>query len=156
MRFGVLSDTHLYSMSTEFEQLYTKFLKDVDVLIHCGDFTGEEIYYFLNNHPKFIAVKGNCDFFELSPKAYLEVNGFKIAVTHGFGVLDLEKNPQQLLNIFPDADLICFGHTHKKYFSKIKNTYFLNPGTCQLKRRQGTFALLDWNEKNPKIQFVEV
>ncbi|MDQ7031582.1 MAG: YfcE family phosphodiesterase [Desulfonauticus sp.] len=152
MKIGVISDTHLHSVSSNFAHLYQKYLVDTDILIHCGDYVGEEIVYFLSNHKHFVGVKGNCDFFslDLPLRIEFEIGKWRLGIIHGFGYKNLHLQPEQLHLAFEQVDIICFGHTHKKTFLKIGDVYFLNPGTCQ-----SSLALLDLSSSEPQVQFID-
>ncbi len=154
MKIGVISDTHLYQVSADFVQIVEKFLQDCDLLIHCGDYTGEEIYHYLNSFPNFVGIKGNCDFFSLEEKKVVCHQNKKIGIIHGYGVSNLGRNPENLLPLFPpDTNLICFGHTHTPLWKKVKQTYLLNPGSLAF---NGTLALVSWEQEVPEMEFISL
>ena len=109
MKILVLSDTHFrkgYSLNDKF----IEELSNSDMVIHCGDFVSSEFYNFLNSSGKLVAVKGNNDYSlsnDLPLERNVEIEGFKIAITHGHLV--------SLNNIhykYPDSDIILYGHEH--------------------------------------------
>lgn len=82
--------------------------------------------------PKFVCVKGNCDFFEqdapITQTLYL--NGVKILVTHGdyfkvkYGLEILQKFAKE-----KQYNLVCFGHTHSKTDVEIDGIKYINAGS---------------------------
>lgn len=154
MNIGVISDTHLSSVSFEFTKIVDSFLKDCDLIIHCGDYTEEEVYNYLNSYSTFVGVKGNCDFFPLEEKKVLEIGSKKIGITHGYGVQGLSYRPENILSCFQqELDLICFGHTHQVLWKKINNTYLLNPGSL---RFSASLALISWDKEIPQVKFLSL
>ena len=158
MIIGVISDTHLVEVSSEFVKIYQKYLQDVELLIHCGDFVGEEVVSFLSTHPNFKGVRGNCDFgLDLPLTQKFSFNSWKIGLVHGYGFAQLHHRPESLLSQFPDCNLICFGHTHKRFFGQINDCFLLNPGTTQVGKVNSSLAILDWSpEKSPQVEFVKL
>jgi hypothetical protein len=88
MKIGVLSDTHVSSLSPEvIEKLKSLSL---DLIIHCGDFTGVNVVYQLRALGNFCGVAGNMDSAEikhiLREKEVIEVEGKRIGVVHRHGL----------------------------------------------------------------------
>jgi putative phosphoesterase len=76
-------------------------------------------------------VYGNSDGFDLRKElpqvAELELDGFPIVVTHGdqFG----SPTPAKLVEAFPEAEIIIFGHSHRPLLELIDKTItVMNPG----------------------------
>ena len=63
MRIGIISDTHLSSITGDFIALIKERFSDCDMVVHAGDFTSQEIYSYLNKltSGNVIAVHGNMD-----------------------------------------------------------------------------------------------
>ena len=59
MRIGVLSDTHSQELSNKLAETLQGL--DLDLIIHCGDFTGKKVVDQLNSIGKFAGVAGNMD-----------------------------------------------------------------------------------------------
>ncbi len=146
MQIAVISDTHMTEPNAWFDQFYTTHLEPADALIHCGDITGKEMYWYLQNHKKFYAVAGNMDAFgmghDLPTTLSLSLGGKKIGVAHGFGYGSRSGLGFSVAAAFgQDYDLILYGHTHIAEVEHFYSTTIVNPGT--LRQHGGTFALID-------------
>ena len=65
--------------------------------------------------------------------AHLELDGFRIVVTHGdqFG----SPTPEKLHAAFPDAEIIVFGHTHRPLLTLVDVVVtVMNPGGAGARR----------------------
>jgi putative phosphoesterase len=129
MRVGVLSDTHVTSLSSErLEQLRGL---NLDLIIHCGDYTGIDVVHQLQSIGTFCGVAGNMDLMGirkiLKEKELIEVEGKRIAIYHGHGAFFLDKG---LKNKFKGEkiDIYVHGHTHRLRKEKKGDIYYLNPG----------------------------
>ncbi len=133
MQIAVISDTHMNQPSGWFFRLYEKHLRHADLLIHCGDVVGSELLHYLMGHPNFHCARGNCDWDpalrdQLDDFVKLEVNGLSLAVCHGWGPRSTV--PVRVAEHFgPSWNLVCFGHTHARYFSDEHGVLLLNPGS---------------------------
>ncbi len=151
MRFAVISDTHMNSPSTELVEEFETRMKGVDAIFHCGDYTGEDVWAYLNSHRCFIGVAGNMDdgywSSHLPWQHSFEINGIKIGILHGFD-LSLTKVEDDLVARFPEADFIFFGHTHMRFFKKEGGgPCILNPGSFTFaKKGLRGYALLTLEE----------
>ncbi|MHA2288000.1 MAG: metallophosphoesterase family protein [Promethearchaeota archaeon] len=136
---GLTGDTHIPSEVSEIlNNIIDDFKeKEIDYLIHLGDFTDVKIYNYLQEtfgENKVIGIKGNMDNREikdaLPDKIDLNLFGHKILITHGSGG---PKNIIQTLNNMfdlTDYDIIVFGHIHRPYNERWKDgKLYLSPGT---------------------------
>jgi len=110
MRLGVISDTHGLLRPEVFHAF-----EEVDHIIHAGDVGPIDIITELEAIAPVTAVYGNTDDGEIRSRlprvAEVELDGFRIVVTHGdqFG----RGVPNQKFHeAFPDADILIHGHTH--------------------------------------------
>jgi putative phosphoesterase len=129
MRIGVLSDTHASSLYPEvLEKL--KGL-NLDLIIHCGDYTDINVVHQLKALGNFCGVAGNMDPPEirniLKEREIIEVEGKRIGVIHRHGVFFGDR---KLENKFKSEkiDLFIHGHTHQLRKEKKGEVYYLNPG----------------------------
>ncbi len=142
MLIGVISDTHLDSVTEEFTSLVKDRFLNCDILVHAGDFTATDVYFYLQRltEGNFIAVCGNMDPPELRrllpERIVFEKLGIKIGLIHGWGApLDLEKRIQGVF--YNDAvRCIIYGHSHNgaNHLAKgpppvADNVLFFNPGS---------------------------
>ncbi len=129
MRIGVLSDTHTSSLSPDtLEKL--KGL-NLDLIIHCGDYTDINVVHQLKALGNFCGVAGNMDPPEirniLKEREIIEVEWKKIGVIHRHGLFFGDR---KLENKFKSEkiDLFIHGHTHQLRKEKKGDVYYLNPG----------------------------
>lgn len=173
MKIGIISDTH--GCVARWTLAYEKFFKDADLIVHAGDvlyhgprnpilddYNPGKLAELLNACPvPIVCARGNCDsevdamvldFPIQSPYGYAVFNQFRIVVTHGHLIDDEEKRTQakQLR-----ADLFITGHTHVAELRKEKSTFFLNPGSPSMSKRddrRATIAIAD----DDKISIIDL
>jgi len=147
IRAGVLADTHLIRLDSRFKKQVKQCFQACDVIIHAGDLTNLSVLEAFHGKPVY-AVHGNmCDgnVQMCHPERLLFTLGqFTIGLTHGAQLgPDIEN---ALWNLFPEADCIIYGHTHRPVCHYQGKVLFLNPGSFQATGRYGapgTFALLE-------------
>ncbi len=129
MRVGVLSDSHVTSLSHELLEKLRGL--SLDLIIHCGDYTGIDVVHQLQSLGNFCGVAGNMDSGairkQLKEKEFIEVEGRRFAIFHGHGTFFLDKG---LKNKFKGKkiDIYVHGHTHRLRKEKKGDIYYLNPG----------------------------
>ena len=126
MRLGVISDTHGLLRAEVLE-----VFEGVDHILHGGDVGKWEVLVELQTLAPVTAVYGNTDDMGLRAKlpqvAELELDGFRIVVTHGDQLGS--PTPAKLHEAFPDAEIILYGHTHKPLLELVDKTVtVMNPG----------------------------
>jgi predicted phosphodiesterase len=160
---GVLSDTHLpYRMDRLPDQIHQAF-QDVDLILHAGDVDRIEYLDGLTSLAPLHAVRGNPHFKDFSDGGrdlpvewQLTIAGHSVVVNHGgwpgfwsqagdWFVQYLLRPGQDVLNqrianrlaqIYPQANLIVFGHSHRPYQTWHNRTLIFNPGAVCPTRRQ--------------------
>ncbi len=153
MHIAVLSDTHMTSPNTRLRTVFENQLSRMDAVLHCGDFTGESVYSYLNCHSGFFAVRGNMDqgtwAADLPFKLVVRLGDWKIGLVHGFGLGDWRDLAGGVFE--PGLDLICFGHTHQRLWQEMPGqTSILNPGSFSLPRHdQAGYAVLRQDKGKP-------
>jgi len=132
VRLGIISDTHGL-LRPEVHDIFSQ----VDRILHAGDVGDESILTELSLLAPVTAVFGNTDGHRL--RAHLpevadeRIDGFRVIVTHGdqLGSPD----PDSLKKMFPDADVIIFGHTHRPVIRDLPDfSVVLNPGSAGPRR----------------------
>ena len=126
MRLGVISDTHGL-LRVEVLEVF----EGVDHILHGGDVGKWDVMVELQALAPVTAVYGNVDGFEIRSKlpqvAEVELDGFRIVVTHGDQLGS--PTPAKLHEAFPDAEIIVYGHTHKPLLELVDKTVtVMNPG----------------------------
>ncbi|MBI4981675.1 MAG: metallophosphoesterase family protein [Candidatus Omnitrophica bacterium] len=154
MKIGVLSDTHIPDRAKSIPQEILDAFKNVDMIIHAGDFADLNILEKLKSTCSNVkAVAGNMDPAEikekLPEKEIFKIGKFKIAVAHGWGQPD--KLPALLAEKFKDddVDVIVFGHSHKAFNEKIGKILFFNPGspTDNIFAPYKSYGIIEINDK---------
>ena len=147
IKAGILSDTHLHRADDAFISLTRQCFADCAVIIHAGDltniavleaFAGKEIH----------AVYGNmCDAsvsLALPRQTTFQLGRFTVGLVHGAGLgRDIEL---RLWGLFPEADCMIYGHTHRPVCHRQGGVLFLNPGAFRATGpygAPGTYAILE-------------
>lgn len=131
MKIAVISDSHYNENSIN---LIKNHLKDVDILLHCGDGAPDTKYIETYFKGEIYAVRGNCDItLEYPLERVIEVMGKRIFITHGH----MYNVKNEYNTIFYkakeiNADIVLFGHTHKSIISNYDNLSIMNPGSISL------------------------
>ena len=157
MKIIVISDSH-FSKSYKLDKYLMRDLEQCDKIIHCGDFTSREFYYYLKETGKLIAVKGNNDFSlpnDVPLVNTVEFEGFKITILHGHTV-----NITNLHYHYPDSNIVIYGHLHHPDLSEGEDGQIIfSPGSITSNRyvAYDSYAvlLLD-NGTKPNISFRRI
>ncbi len=144
MKIGVISDTHIPRRAKKLPSPVLAGLAGVDLILHAGDITGQEVLEDLALIAPVKAVKGNMDIFPLAEilpsKRIIEIGTYKIGLIHGHG---MGYNPlQNAKDGFRGAGVnaIVFGHSHEPYNKKHGDCLFFNPGSPTDKRWLANFS----------------
>ena len=127
MRIGLISDTHGKLRPEVFE-----VFEDVDLILHAGDIGPESILTELEAIAPVHAVLGNTDTFELRARAAealeVDIGGSRIVVVHGhqFG----SPSADRLVEAYPEANVIVYGHTHRQRIDEVDGRLIINPGAA--------------------------
>ena len=131
MKIGVVSDTHLNEPHAGFKRMIESHFKDVDRIVHAGDFVDWTVAEYLSGLKELVAVCGNMDSHPLRKafprKRVVEIEGLKIGLIHGGGApLGIE---ERIRAEFDGVDAIVYGHTHTPVCHEVKGVCFFNPGS---------------------------
>lgn len=126
MRLGVIADTHGL-LRPEVLDVF----RDVDHILHAGDVGPLDLLAELEALAPVTAVYGNTDGWDvrarLPPVARVELDGFRVVVTHGDQLGS--PTPEKLQAAFPDAEILVFGHTHRPILTLVDVVVtVMNPG----------------------------
>ena len=158
MRIDVLSDTH----ANRIEQLPQKLidtLREVDLIIHLGDYTGKGLLHDLRRLGDFRGVYGNMDpeaiRESLPEKDVLELGGMKIGLTHGWGAPWGMSG--RIGDRFKGVDIILYGHTHFAKNEIIDGVLCFNPGSAvgKFPALRKTYGILTI-EKSVRGEIIEL
>ena len=129
MKIGVISDTHARFIS-EVPSAILNALATVDLIVHAGDFTDKAVLDGLAAIGQVKAVSGNMGSQELKkllPRTELFALGKKkIGLVHGSG--GPSGMAERARELFTDADVIIFGHSHVPCNRYIRGALLFNPG----------------------------
>jgi len=98
LKIGILSDTHLKKITDRLEEIYQKYLFNMDIIIHAGDYISIEVVEFLNRD-NFHGVRGNMDSHEvkqiLPDKKVIEAGshriiGYSLSGPHTIGIMEID------------------------------------------------------------------
>jgi len=151
----VISDSH--GLTEELEIIRERHLKEVDLMIHCGD---SQLMPDDKAISGYLTVMGNCDFGGGYPMETIsEAAGRKFFITHGHRysvkstLMKLNYKAQEV-----KADIVCFGHSHLLGAEVIDGTLFLNPGSIRLPRErlEKTYVILELMADKIKLSVFEV
>ena len=143
----VLADTHVGTIEL-LPQRLSQLVREADYVVHCGDFTELRVVQELRSLAKhFIGVYGNTDSPEvkelLPTEAFLEIHGKKIAITHPYFGGPPWRLEEELVESYPAADVILFGHTHDACAVRKNGILLFNPGQgYQMFITQATVGIL--------------
>lgn len=130
LQLGILSDTHGLLRPRVLSEL-----EGVDHILHAGDVGDPAILVELEAIAPVTAVWGNTDGFDIrsatSELARVELAGCPIVVTHGHMT---GTTPKRLRQLFPEAELVVYGHTHQPLVETVRGAVFVNPGSCGPRR----------------------
>jgi len=174
MKIGIIADTHIPDRISSFDQNIIDNLRedDIDLLIHAGDICTKKVLDQLKQIAPVCAVRGNRDWLilnNLPNKINIKKNNISIGITHGHGNIlfyfwdklltitigyRFERFYDLLINMFPDVDVIIFGHTHRPMCEWINGKLFINPGSVTINNidsNSRTYALMEIDQ-NSKIK----
>ena len=132
MRLGIISDTHGL-LRPEVHDVF----KEVDRILHAGDVGDASILDELALIAPVTAVYGNTDGSiirsHLPEIAREKIDGFEFVIAHGDQLGS--PNPEAMKAMFPDADVMIFGHSHKPVIRDFPDySVAMNPGSAGPRR----------------------
>jgi len=132
---GVISDTHIPSRAKSLPNAVYELFKNVNLIVHCGDFVNNDVLIELNTIAPVLGVKGNMDPNDIDLPVYREIllnNATRIIISHGSGPhFNLR---ERLYKKFHEKkpDIIIYGHSHIPDNSDYNGIHMFNPGSaCQ-------------------------
>ena len=149
MNAGVISDTHLSvtgdwriaspaarEAEDDFDILYNilkPYFQGVEIVLHAGDLIDLSVIEVLKQFGRVYAVSGNMDPASvkagLPRKRILEINGFHIGMTHGWGAPDGLSGRVRDMFAFEMLECIVCGHSHRPYDRVEEGVLMFNPGS---------------------------
>src|SRR4030042_287434 len=159
---GVLSDSHVPDRSSELNPQVIEIFHQAGVvgILHAGDISVPRVLAELESVAPVHAVRGNRDIFTLRNlplQVQLNINGVSIGMAHGHATFSryivdkmhsafqgriIEKYIKRMLHMFPDVDVIVFGHLHQPCNIHLDGKLLLNPGSTSFPWPRGSPATL--------------
>jgi uncharacterized protein len=142
---AVLADTHrTAARARDLPAEVFALVEGADVVVHAGDITDRAVLDVLAEAGAPVhAVLGNNDrsLVGLLPERLdLELAGVRVGVVHDSG--PAAGRARRLHRLFPDADLVVFGHSHIPWDEEgVGGQRLLNPGSPTQRRRQPVATL---------------
>ena len=176
MKIALVSDTHIPDRIPALPSQLLSHLQAVDLILHAGDFTCLEVLQSLQTIAETVAVYGNFDAPEvvdqLPAKQLLSLAGRKIGLIHGHRPPDIEREYarpeynydtpvveklfQYLVEAFPAAEIIVFGHFHTPLVKRWGDQLLVNPGSIAPHRGHQSIAMVDLDSTKLDVEIVEL
>lgn len=115
-----------------------------------GDVTAASVLQELEELAPVAAVHGNMDEpalrAALPGRRVVEAEGLVLGLIHD--ARGAARRHERLKELFPDCDVIAYGHTHLPEVSRVGETWILNPGSPTERRRapEHTMIVLEGGE----------
>lgn len=159
MKIGIIADTHIKKDIDKFINSIDIYFKEVDLLIHAGDYINNQVLKALKNYKNFVGVWGNVDDDNtkelINEKEIILIEGYKIGIFHGHGSNRTTLDRAYDKFIDDQVDIIIFGHSHQPLAKTKNGVLMLNPGSITNKRRERwfSFIILEINEEGIDVKF---
>jgi hypothetical protein len=147
VRVAVLSDTHAPRFWKGCPPQVARRLRQVDLILHAGDVCTAAVLEELSAFAPVHVVLGNNDDRDVaawgaSPSVQLDLDGLRVAMVHDSGPAN--GRAARLRRMFPEAQLVVFGHSHIPWDEEYDGQRCFNPGSPTDRRRQprGTIGML--------------
>ncbi|GAA0393383.1 metallophosphoesterase [Paenibacillus motobuensis] len=146
MKIGVVSDTHMPKRASVLPPALVSQFRNVDLIIHLGDWTSMEVYRQLSALAPVEGVAGNNDPEEIIQRfgyhKIIQLGSHKVGLTHGFLPEGRGNAREKAMKIFQgqEADAILFGHSHKPLLKRENGLLLFNPGSPTDKRREPKYS----------------
>jgi len=147
---GIIADTHIPDRMLRLHPNVLPVFRraGVQAILHAGDVSVPRVLHELETVAPVHAVRGNRDWFSLRrlPNCLrLEFSGVKIGLAHGHGnflrymiekprnlLLGLKEEAyiNYVLSVFPDMDVIVFGHMHRVVKQRLNGKLVFDPGSA--------------------------
>lgn len=146
----MLSDTHVRDRALDGDPdtlglpaVAVAAIDGADLVLHCGDVVEPELLRRLRASKPFHAVLGNNDTAlrgALPERLLVEADGVRIGMVHDSG--PTKGRPARVHRMFPDADVVVFGHSHMPVNEVgVDGQWLLNPGSPTQRRRAAAHTI---------------
>ena len=160
MLIGLISDTHIPDRMKELPEKVFEAFKDVEMILHAGDVTSQEVIEKLEEIAPVTAIQGNTDRIvglDLPKTAVVEAEELKIGVIHGEVYPRADTQQLHYLEKQLDVDILVSGHSHQPKVEKVEDVLLINPGSPTVPRlADRTIMILEINKKEVDVELVKV
>ena len=160
MLIGLISDTHIPDRMKELPEKVFEAFKDVEMILHAGDVTSQEVIEKLEEIAPVTAIQGNTDRIvglDLPKTAVVEAEELKIGVIHGEVYPRADTQQLHYLAKQLDVDILVSGHSHQPKVEKVEDVLLINPGSPTVPRlADRTIMMLEINKKEVDVELVKV
>lgn len=160
MLIGLISDTHIPDRMRELPEKVFEAFKDVEMILHAGDVTSQEVIEKLEEIAPVTAIQGNTDRIvglDLPKTAVVEAEELKIGVIHGEVYPRADTQQLHYLAKQLDVDILVSGHSHQPKVEKVEDVLLINPGSPTVPRlADRTVMILEINKKEVDVELVKV
>ena len=160
MLIGLISDTHIPDRMKELPEKVFEAFKDVEMILHAGDVTSQEVIEKLEEIAPVTAIQGNTDRIvglNLPKTAVVEAEELKIGVIHGEVYPRADTQQLHYLAKQLDVDILVSGHSHQPKVEKVEDVLLINPGSPTVPRlADRTIMMLEINKKEVDVELVKV
>lgn len=154
MKILAIGDTH--GKLNKLRDVFPK-LKEIDLIIHTGDYYGDRTSIEKEFGIPVIAVQGNCDGCNKENFEIISTEFGNIFLTHGH----IENVKYQLNTLIYKAlenncKAAVFGHTHRALIDEANGIKLVNPGSLTLPRdgSDGSYAIIRTSENSLDASIV--
>jgi putative phosphoesterase len=140
LRLVLVADTHVPKRARALPEQVWAAVDDADVVFHAGDWVSQDLLdEFEQRSARLIGVYGNNDGDELRRRlpetVSVTLDGVRFSLIHETG--QAKGREQRCEALFPDADVLVFGHSHIPWDTVAPGGLrLLNPGSPTDRRRQ--------------------
>ena len=147
MKIVIVADSHAPRRWKGVPDALASELGDAELILHAGDVCVPGVLDDLAAYAPVKAVMGNNDGEDVrawgaTDVLEFEAEGVRIAMVHIAGPKD--GRGRRMRKLFPDADVVVFGHSHIPWDAEEAGVHLLNPGSVADPRREPSpsFAVL--------------
>ena len=157
MRLLLLADTHLPLRARRLPDQVWQAVDKAELVVHAGDWVVPTLLDELQERAaRLVGVFGNNDGPELRarlPEVATEVvEGVRLGVVHETG--PARGREARMRALYPDLDLLVFGHSHIPWDTTADGLRLLNPGSPTDRRRQPHCTFMTLTAERGEIRDV--
>jgi uncharacterized protein len=151
LRILVTGDTHLGARRTWLPDPLLQCASAADMIVHTGDFCTRAAKELFEWHGPVLAVRGNNDdaalMTALPDRLFVTAGERRVLITHGHLERGTSARNAVQKTYGGELDLVIYGHSHQPCWEEVRGSWFLNPGSPTMRRREPrfSFAVLEFD-----------